>query len=41
MTKKIIFILILSFNTAFAQTLNVKEINNLSRDKAQNVFKEY
>ena len=41
MTKKIIFILILSFNTTFAQSLNMKEINSLSRDKAQNVFEEY
>ena len=41
MTKKIIFILILSFNTTFAQSLNMKEIKSLSRDKAQNVFKEY
>ena len=41
MTKKIIFVLTLSFNTTFAQSLNMNEINSLSRDKAQNVFKEY
>ncbi|GIS57032.1 MAG: hypothetical protein CM1200mP1_09700 [Candidatus Neomarinimicrobiota bacterium] len=41
MNKKIIFIITLSFQTIFSQALNRDEINSLSREKAQDVFKEY
>ena len=41
MNKKIIFIITLSFHTIFSQALNRDEINSLSREKAQDVFKEY
>ena len=41
MINKIIFITILSLQFIFSQTLNMNEINTLSREKAQDVFKEY
>ena len=41
MINKIIFITILSLQFTFSQTLNMNEINTLSREKAQDVFKEY
>ena len=41
MINKIIFIIILSLQFTFSQTLNMNEINTLSREKAQDVFKEY
>ena len=41
MINKIIFIIILSLQFIFSQTLNMNEINTLSREKAQDVFKEY
>ena len=41
MNKIIIIIITLSFHTIFSQALNRNEINSLSREKAQDVFKEY